>query len=159
MKTIATKFLPIALVAALLGGCADQYGPKQTGGAVIGGVAGGLAGSMIGSGRGNMAAIAAGTLLGALAGSEVGKTLDRADRMHMQNAQSAAFNAPVGQQIEWSNPESGNYGYYTPTREGRDRNSGAYCREFQQTIVVGGQSQSAYGQACQQPDGSWKIVQ
>ena len=26
------------------------------------------------------------------------------------------------------------------------------------TIVVGGESQKAYGQACRQPDGSWKVV-
>jgi surface antigen len=37
--------------------------------------------------------------------------------------------------------------------------AGQYCREYQQTIVVGGQSQSAYGTACRQPDGSWKITQ
>jgi hypothetical protein len=33
------------------------------------------------------------------------------------------------------------------------------CREFQQTIVVNGQQQPAYGRACEQPDGSWKIVE
>ncbi len=37
--------------------------------------------------------------------------------------------------------------------------AGQYCREFQQTIVVGGQQQQGYGRACRQPDGSWKIVQ
>lgn len=158
MTLLAKKILPIALAAGLLAGCAEPAGPKQTTGAVIGGVAGGLAGSLIGSGRGNMAAIAAGTLLGALAGSEMGKTLDRADQMYMQQAQARAYAAPVGQRIQWQNPDSGNYGYYTPMRDGRDAATGAYCREFQQTIVVGGQTQSAYGTACQQPDGSWKII-
>jgi hypothetical protein len=32
------------------------------------------------------------------------------------------------------------------------------CREFEQTIMVGGQAQKGYGTTCQQPDGSWKIV-
>ncbi|HXQ49893.1 MAG TPA: hypothetical protein VN802_02260 [Stellaceae bacterium] len=32
------------------------------------------------------------------------------------------------------------------------------CREFQQTITVGGQPQEAHGTTCQQPDGSWKVV-
>ena len=32
------------------------------------------------------------------------------------------------------------------------------CREFQQTIMIGGQPQRAYGTACHQPDGTWKIV-
>jgi hypothetical protein len=38
-----------------------------------------------------------------------------------------------------------------------DAASGA-CREFQQTITVGGKPQAAYGTTCQQPDGSWKVV-
>lgn len=33
-----------------------------------------------------------------------------------------------------------------------------YCREFTKVVNVGGQAQSAYGQACRQPDGSWEIV-
>jgi surface antigen len=37
--------------------------------------------------------------------------------------------------------------------------NGTYCREFQQTITVGGQTQEGYGTACKQPDGAWKIVQ
>lgn len=32
------------------------------------------------------------------------------------------------------------------------------CREFQQTVTVGGQPQQGYGTTCQQPDGSWQIV-
>lgn len=34
----------------------------------------------------------------------------------------------------------------------------ATCREFQQTITVGGTPQEAYGTTCLQPDGSWKVV-
>ena len=37
--------------------------------------------------------------------------------------------------------------------------TGAYCREYQQEIVVGGRVQQGYGRACRQPDGSWKVVQ
>jgi hypothetical protein len=32
-----------------------------------------------------------------------------------------------------------------------------YCREFLQTVVIGGVQQQAYGVSCQQADGSWKI--
>jgi hypothetical protein len=32
------------------------------------------------------------------------------------------------------------------------------CREFQDTVTVGGAQQRAYGTTCQQPDGSWRIV-
>ncbi len=33
-----------------------------------------------------------------------------------------------------------------------------YCREYTQRVQVGGRVQESYGTACQQPDGSWKIV-
>ncbi len=36
--------------------------------------------------------------------------------------------------------------------------NGPYCREFQTTIVIDGQPQSAHGTACQQPDGTWAVV-
>jgi len=32
------------------------------------------------------------------------------------------------------------------------------CREFQQTITIGGTTQEAYGTTCLQPDGSWKVT-
>ncbi len=38
------------------------------------------------------------------------------------------------------------------------RDDGQYCREFQQTVTIGGKTEEAYGTACRQPDGSWKIV-
>lgn len=33
-----------------------------------------------------------------------------------------------------------------------------YCREFQRDIIIDGKPERAYGTACLQPDGSWKIV-
>jgi hypothetical protein len=33
------------------------------------------------------------------------------------------------------------------------------CREYNAQVMIGGQPQPAYGWACQQPDGSWKISQ
>lgn len=35
---------------------------------------------------------------------------------------------------------------------------GRYCREYQTTVVINGQSQPSYGTACRQPDGTWQIV-
>lgn len=34
----------------------------------------------------------------------------------------------------------------------------SYCREFAQTFTIDGETQSGYGTACLQPDGSWKII-
>ena len=100
-----------------------------------------------------------GTILGALLGSEIGSSLDRADQAYAGRAVQQAYAAPIGQKIVWNNPESGNSGVIVPIREGRQSNTNAYCREYQQTVTVGGRTQQAFGQACQQPDGSWKIVQ
>lgn len=33
-----------------------------------------------------------------------------------------------------------------------------YCREFTRRVVIGGVEQEAYGTACQQEDGSWKMI-
>lgn len=32
------------------------------------------------------------------------------------------------------------------------------CREFQQTVTIGGRLQQAWGTTCQQADGTWKIA-
>jgi surface antigen len=152
--------------AGLLVGCANSTGApgefganKTTAGGLLGAIGGGLAGAQFGSGSGRLAATAAGTLLGAFLGSRVGESLDRADLAYVNRAQYQATAAPIGQQIAWSNPDTGNHGYVTPVREGRDTATGAYCREYQQTVSVGGRTEQAYGTACRQPDGSWRVVQ
>jgi surface antigen len=150
----------IAAAAALgLTACAGSgYGDKQVAGGLLGAGAGAIAGAQIGSGSGRLAATAIGTLVGALAGSSIGQSLDRADRLYAANAQSTALEAaPTGQTITWNNPDSGHYGDVTPVRTWQT-DGGRYCREYQQTIVVGGQPQSGYGTACRQPDGSWQVV-
>ncbi|MDP9196081.1 MAG: RT0821/Lpp0805 family surface protein [Pseudomonadota bacterium] len=153
-KAAVAALLVLSLAAA---GC-QNMGTKQTVGTGLGAVAGGLLGSQIGGGSGRLWATGAGVLLGALVGSGIGESLDNADMAAMNSAQSQAYTAPVGQQISWSNPQSGNYGTYTPVREGYDRPTGAYCREYQQTINVGGRTERGYGTACRQPDGTWQVV-
>ena len=156
LKSVAA----VAVIVLFAAGCADQNGPgtKQTVGALGGAALGGLLGSQIGSGSGKLVATGAGVFLGALLGSSIGKSLDDVDRLKAQQAYSQAQAAPVGETIAWNNPNSGNSGTVTPVRDGTS-STGAYCREFQQTITVGGQTENAYGTACRQPDGSWKIVQ
>ncbi len=157
-----TKKLTAVSMATLLvvsvAGCESMGGQKQTGGTLTGGAAGAIAGAQFGSGSGPIAAAAVGTLLGALVGSEVGRSLDKADLNYANQANQRAQTAPIGQPIQWNNPQSGNYGTITPVRDGTDTQSGAYCREFQQRVTIGGKTESAYGTACRQPDGTWKVV-
>jgi surface antigen len=129
-------------------------GAKQGIGTVAGAVAGGLAGSQIGGGSGRLWATGAGVLLGAMVGNNIGRSLDRADQNYLQNASYGAFQS--GQTQRWHNPQSGNYGYVEPGRS--YQSASGYCREYSQTVYIGGQPQNAYGTACRQPDGSWQIV-
>src|SRR6185437_9024536 len=126
-------------------------------GTLGGGAAGGLIGSQIGHGSGNAAATLAGVLLGGFVGNQLGSTVDENDRKQAAAAERRAYAAPIGQQITWNNPNNGNSGTITPVKDGYAQN-GAYCREFQENIVVGGQQKQGYGTACQQPDGTWKII-
>lgn len=152
------KFLIIALLAPMLASCAQGAGDKQTMGTLIGAAGGGLAGAQVGSGSGQLAATAVGALLGAMVGSEVGKSLDQADRMHMaRNRHKALDTMPSGQSTKWVNPDSGNSGTVTP-QPAFEQSTGQYCREFQETVSIGGKQETAYGTACRQPDGTWKIV-
>lgn len=161
IKTLSrTTMTALALTGLLtLGACQGmQDNPKQSAGTVLGGIGGAVAGAQFGQGSGQLAATAAGTLLGAFIGSEVGKSLDRADKQAMAQATQQAHYAPVGESIAWNNPDTGHSGSVTPVRDGRSQ-SGAYCREYRQTVVIDGRSEEAYGTACQQPDGTWQIVQ
>ena len=156
MKKIAT----VAVVTALtLGGCtANGQGPTGQGmGGFLGGIAGGVIGNQFGEGGGKTAATIGGALLGMWVGSNLGAHLTEGDRRYHDNATRTAYEVPNGETVQWDNPQTGHMGTVTPTRTGRT-NSGAYCREFQQTITIDGATERAYGTACQQPDGSWQII-
>lgn len=156
MKNLLLSLLLIGSVT--LGGCQTLQGTKSDIGGVLGAVTGGVLASNVGKGKGQLVAVGVGTLVGALVGSEIGKSLDRADMNYVQRANQQAHTAPVGQTITWNNPESGNRGSVTPIRDGYDRNSGAFCREYEQVIYVDGRQETGVGVACKQPDGRWEIM-
>ena len=158
MKNLALLMMVVSTFA--LSACENLNGKgnKQLLGAGGGAVIGGLLGSKIGGGSGQLWATGAGALIGTLVGSEIGKSLDKADQQYMSQAGYEAQTAPIGEPISWNNPESGNSGEVVATKDGYSEASGSYCREYQQTIYVGGREETAYGTACEQPDGSWKIV-
>ena len=160
MKYFSRIAASLAIVLALAGCESGGQGPggKEVIGTLGGAALGGFIGSKIGGGGGRTAATAIGALLGAYAGNQLGKSLDRVDRQHAARAQQQAYQAPLQQPIAWSNPQSGNSGTITPVREGTNTQTNEYCREYQTTVNVGGKSEQAYGTACRQPDGSWRIL-
>lgn len=160
------------LSVAMLAGCQQQAGQdimgnptnnggisKKTMGTLGGAVIGGVLGSKVGKGTGNGIAIGLGTLLGAGLGSSIGGSLDAADMQYYnQSSQRALEMGQPGQAFPWQNPQSGNSGTVTPSNYYQNA-SGQYCREYAQSINVGGRMESGYGTACRQPDGTWQIVQ
>jgi surface antigen len=147
----------IAAFAALSLGLAACEGMNtgQTVGTLGGAAAGGLLGSQIGGGSGKLAATAAGTLIGALAGNKLGGYLQGNDQRTATEAEQTAVSR--GEPIQWTNSETGNRGTIEPTRTYKDQ-SGQTCREYQHTVYVGGRAEQARGNACLQPDGTWRIV-
>lgn len=75
-------------------------------------------------------------------------------RAHEQ-AMIEATRANRGETITWNDgPQSGSV---TVLRTGTAPN-GQPCREFSQAVTIAGKSETAYGIACRQLDGAWKIV-
>ena len=72
-----------------------------------------------------------------------------------EDALANATTAPIDQAITWDEGDAS--GSVMALRDGRDA-SGELCREFQQRVTIDGRMQQAYGTACQNPDGSWQIV-
>jgi surface antigen len=159
---ISKKFVMTALATAMLlpalSACTEGQGLSgQTVGTGLGAVGGAVLGSQFGEGSGKTVAAVVGALAGAWVGNKVAQGMTSQDQGLYNGAATKAATAPVGQQITWYNPQSGNQGTIVPVREGRDSN-GSACREYQQTVTVGGKTERAYGTACKQADGSWKIV-
>ncbi len=75
-------------------------------------------------------------------------------RLH-EAAQVRATTANVGEVIMWE--DSNAHGSVSTTRTGTS-SAGRPCREFQQTVTIGGRTEQAYGRACMNPDGSWEVV-
>ncbi|PIR33320.1 MAG: hypothetical protein COV36_02985 [Alphaproteobacteria bacterium CG11_big_fil_rev_8_21_14_0_20_44_7] len=141
----------------------NEYGQnnqirKTEMGTLVGAAAGALAGAQFGKGRGRLVTTAIGTLAGAAIGHEFGVSMDRADMAYYERTAGYALESSrIGNTTTWRNPDSGNYGTITPTNTYQQAD-GRYCREYNQTVTVGGRTERAYGQACRQPDGTWEII-
>jgi surface antigen len=156
-RELGTSLLAICLLAFATTACVGPGapGPKAQVGAATGAAAGGLIASAAGAGP---EGVIAGVLLGGLFGGAVGDSLDHRDRVYAQRTAHRSLEyVPAGTSSEWYNPDSGHSGSFTPTAT-YETDEGRYCREYTQTVRVGGRRETAYGTACRQPDGSWEIL-
>lgn len=125
---------------------------REVVGQVLGGATGAVVGSQIGDGTGRLIAVAAGTLVGAVIGGEIGRYMDSADHLCMDQALE---HAPDGTRIRWNDD---NRRYTVTPQKTRQYDNGRYCREYHMEAEVGGRTEQVYGRACRQPDGAWQIV-
>ncbi len=165
---------PVLALTIALAGCATQpgqpgvFGNGSTGsvggsgigggeavGTLAGAGLGGLLGSQVGGGSGKLAATAIGVIAGGFIGNRIGNSMDKGSIAYAnQTTQQALETAPPGQQLPWQNPQNGNHGYVV-AQAPYQQAPGVYCREYTQTVFIGGQQQQAVGTACRNPDGSW----
>jgi surface antigen len=147
-------------LAMLLAGCAGMS-QNETTGTLIGGAAGAVIGNQFGKGSGNTAATAIGAVLGATVGREIGASLDETSRRRAGEATHRALDtADVGAGITWENPANAGApakGTTVITRQGADQ-QGRTCREFQQTVTIGGEEVQSYGTACRDGNGDWQLI-
>ena len=147
-------------LAALLAGCGGMSQNESTG-TILGGAAGAVLGSQFGKGDGKAAATAIGAVIGATVGREIGASLDETSRRQaVQTTHQALETAGVGTRITWDNPANEGAparGSTLITRQGADQ-QGRTCREFQQTVTIGGEEVQSYGTACRDDNGDWQLV-
>ena len=150
--------LCIAILSiGLLAGCETGSGNNEAAGTVLGAAIGIGLGALAGHDA-RPATMTMGAIIGGAAGNHFGRQLDEADRIKMQQAQSAALESGRSYDTAgWYNPDTGNRGSVTPQPAYRN-DDGQYCREYIETVIIDGREQQAYGKACRQPDGSWKIL-
>ena len=148
---MTVRILALILAAAMASGC--QGPTKEQTGAVIGGVAGGVLGNQIGHGSGRTAAVIGGTLIGAMAGGAIGANMDANDRYQ---AQQALEYTATNQSSSWRNPDSGAQYSVTPVRT--YETAQGPCREYETEAIINGRREVVVGNACRQPDGTWKAV-
>ena len=147
------------LATTLLTGCAGTYN-KATTGAALGAITGTALAYGLGkdSSKKNLWLIA-GAAAGGLIGNNIGAKLDERDRLLLgETLQQTMEHGPTNSVGSWNNPDSGNSGTVTPTQTMISANNQP-CREFTTTVNIGGELSQAYGTACRQNDGSWKIQQ
>jgi surface antigen/Ni/Co efflux regulator RcnB len=135
--------------------CRDKPDPA---GVLVGALLGAALGNTVAGRRDRGAATVAGVIAGGAIGAALTKKMDCDDRSYAYKAYSDGFNSGrPGSVHRWENPQNRHRGelrvldYYND--EDRFR-----CAAFSQTVYINGRPEEARGRACQQPDGTWAII-
>jgi surface antigen len=79
---------------------------------------------------------------------------DSAVQLASRTMQSTLEGAPDGSTRTWANEQTGHRGSLTPTRT-YISDSGYFCREYHEELVVGAKSGSFYHAACRDENARW----
>lgn len=131
--------------SALLAACGATT--SRTGGA------GGLLGASQSASSGKVAATIIAAMNGGLVGGTVGTGLSEQEKRSALEAEYKALEYTAsGQKVAWHG-ESGHSGEVVAAQPYRVGSQD--CRQYTQTVVIGGASSTARGTACRNADGSW----
>jgi len=76
--------------------------------------------------------------------------------MAVDTMQAALETAPDGSGSSWSNPQTGNQGRITPQRT-YQTDAGFFCRDYSESLTVGGRTAVYDRSACRLDDGAWHL--
>ena len=151
------KLISVALIGGMVLASCESLGDKEGIGTVVGAGLGAALGAHA-KGSAKAPTMILGAIVGGYLGNRIGKKLDKADRIKHQETQYQTFEYGRSNETQaWRNPDTQAAGSVTP-QPAYQNETGQNCREFQQTITVGGEEERGYGTACRQSDGSWKII-
>lgn len=104
--------------------------------------------------NGRVAAAIISAMDGGLVGGQIGQGLSERDRRSALEAEYKALEyTQGGRPVAWKGSRSDRYGEVVAAQPYRVGSQD--CRQYTHTIFIGGQSRSARGTACRNPDGSW----
>lgn len=133
-------------------------GTGATVGTVVGGAAGGAIGRQLSKDNKTLGTVV-GAAVGAAIGNVIGGYFDNRDLAPRDEAFYGAMQEPQERQPRrWQNAPTGNYGSITPYDTYRDPRTGQLCRDYEETYYRSGQTYRQVSRACQQRDGSWRVV-
>ncbi len=134
--------------------CKDKVDPA---GVAIGAIIGGLFGNAVG-GRNSGGATVAGVVAGGALGAALTHKLDCNDRSYVYRTQMEGFNAGrAGATYEWRNPENNHRGNFKVIDYYKDEDNFRYS-VYSQEVFIDGRPEEVNGRACQQPNGTWVII-
>lgn len=132
-------------------GVLDGRCNREVIGTVLGGTVGGVIGGNTASDR--TLGTVAGVIVGAVVGNVIGRAMDDADRYCTGHTLEYVED---GHSVTWQG--SNGHVRYQVMPLNTYRSNASYCREFVVIRDGSGYNDEDHGEACRNPDGSWRLV-